>query len=66
MASLAKGLQEEIKRCQDLVLEYDKLGAVGQFGKAMIQSKIDAAVKTIIEGDIVGMMQAYEDLKACE
>jgi hypothetical protein len=43
MANLHDELIEEIERCAKLTEIYDELGAVGQFGKIMIQNDIDEA-----------------------
>ncbi len=66
MANLMDGLLEEIERCSKLVEIYDELGAVGQFGKMMIQLDIDNAKKAINSGYTVAMVQAYKKLQECE
>ena len=59
-------LPKEIERCQELLGIYKSLGPVGVFGHAMISADIAEAHKAMMEGDLVGMVQAYEKLKGCE
>ncbi len=66
MANLAEGLQDELKRCRELLVEYAKLGMVGKFGGFMIGQAIEEAEKAILSGDVVRMIQAHEKLKGCD
>jgi hypothetical protein len=64
--TLGTALPKEIRRCQNLLLEYAALGPVGAFGYAMISRDIIAAHKAMAEGDVVAMLRAYEALKGCK
>lgn len=64
--NLAEALPEEIRRCLELVEVYRKIGPIGEFGRKMIQSYIDAAIKASAEHDTVGMLRAYNELKECQ
>jgi hypothetical protein len=61
--TLADLLPKEIQRCQELLTQYASIGPAGQFGAMFIRQGIAAAHKAMIEGDLVGMIQAYEKLK---
>ena len=64
--SLADALPSEIKRCQELVIQYKEVGQAGAFGALMIQRDIDRAVKALASGDVLGMLAAYAALKESE
>ena len=64
--SLADALPAEIKRCQELLTEYQSLGAVGIFGATMIKQSVDAAVEAISSGDVVEQIRCYNELKECQ
>lgn len=64
--NLAEGLQAELSRCMDLLAVYQGLGPVGTFGAIMIRACIDKAHAAQSSGDVVAMIQAYEDLKGCQ
>jgi len=64
--TLGEALPKQIKRCNELIRQYESLGPVGNFGKMMIQMDIDQALKAMAEGDLPGMLRAYEALKGCE
>lgn len=61
--NIADGLQEEIKRNQELLCAYKEIGPAGNFAYTMVQADINNALKVILEGDLVGMIQAFETLK---
>jgi hypothetical protein len=63
--TLGESLPLEIQRCQDLLVQYKAIGPVGAFGHAMISAEIAEAHKAMMEGDLVGMLRAYEKLKRC-
>jgi hypothetical protein len=65
-STLGDALPKEIERCQELLGVYKSLGPVGSFGQAMISAEIAEAHKAMIEGDAVGMVRAYQNLKNCE
>lgn len=62
MPNLIEGIQQELKRNQELLEEYKKI-PTGAFGAMMIQADIDRAEKAIADDDIVEMVKAYEALK---
>ncbi len=64
--SLGTALPKEIERCQELLTQYAAIGPAGIFGATMIRADIAAAHKAMMEGDVVGMLRAYEALKGCE
>lgn len=64
MKTLGDELQNEITRVRDHILSvYDSLGPSGVVAASMMRTSLDNAVKTIMEGDLPGMIIAYEDLK---
>jgi hypothetical protein len=65
--TLGDALPREIARVRDDVMPaYIAIGAPGSFALAMMRASMDAASKAMIEGDVVAMMRAYEDLKGYE
>jgi hypothetical protein len=64
--TLGEALPKEITRCQELVTRYTDLGPVGGFGAAMIRRAIAAAIKATMEGDVVDMIRAYNELRGCQ
>ena len=60
--TLGDALPEEIDRVQGLIAMYKSVPN-GQIAATLMQSDIDAAHRAMIEGDIVGMIAAYQDLK---
>ena len=63
--NLIEGVQQEMHRCIELLKEYEEIGPAGRFGLAMIKQEIKKAEKTISEGDLIGMLRSYEELKSC-
>lgn len=64
--SLGEALPLEQARCREVLVEYRKIGPAGSFGAAMIELALRRADQATISGDIVGMLQAYEELKGIE
>lgn len=65
--TLGDALPKEIARVRDVVLpEYLAIGPSGIFAATMMRQSLDAASKAMIEGDVVAMIRAYEDLKGYE
>jgi len=60
--TLGDALPREIERCQELLTQYAAIGSAGIFGAMMIKEEISAALKSMIEGDVVAMLRAYEKL----
>lgn len=59
--TLADALSEQITRVQGIIAIY-KTVPNGQFAAALMQQDIDAAHKTMMEGDLAGMIVAYKSL----
>jgi len=66
MKTLGTELPHEILRCRELLKNYDAIGHVGLFAKAMILNDITLAEKAILEGDVVKMIHYFKILQACE
>jgi hypothetical protein len=66
MKNIIEGIQEQCPRCRDLVQQYEAIGSVGAFGKAMIEADIREGEAAIASGDTVRMVKALKTLKGCE
>ncbi len=64
--TLADGIQEELKRNRELLVEYKLIGPSGTFGAAIIEQKIANTDRAMLEGDIVSMLRCHEELKLSE
>lgn len=65
--TLGDALPREIARVRDRVVPaYVAIGAPGRLALSMMRASLDAASKAMIEGDVVAMLRAYEDLKGYE
>jgi argininosuccinate lyase len=65
--NLIEGLQEEIKRVNEIIKEYDELpSGAGAFASAMMKGSIKIAEKAIANMDTVAMLSAIKDLKEYE
>lgn len=60
--TLGDVLPEQIDRVEGLIALYRSVPN-GQFAAALMQQNIDAAHKAMMEGDLAGMIAAYQDLK---
>ena len=56
------GLNDELKRAKELLKVYQSI-PTGGFGAMVIQKAIDNAETCIREGDTVGMVKTYGELK---
>ena len=63
MTTLGDALPAEMARVRKLKEQYLSLGSAGAFGAAMMEASLQAADRVSISGDVVAMIQAYEDLK---
>lgn len=63
--NLIEGLQEEIKRCRDLLEVYKEIGPAGRFAHVMILNEIEVAEKSIATGDVAAMIRSLEELRQC-
>ncbi len=62
--TLGTALPKEMTRVRDVVIPpYIEIGPAGAIALAMMRASLDRAQKALAEGDVVAMMQAYEDLK---
>jgi hypothetical protein len=66
MPSLGEQLPVEQARVRELLGVYKSLGPTGAFGAMMIEQCLRRADEAVISGDVVAMIQAYEELKGCE
>ena len=70
MKTLADGLQEELSRCRELLVQYAEVskmpGVFTGFAVAHIKADIERTEKAILAGDVVEMMRCYEALKGKE
>ena len=65
--TLGDALPREITRVRDEVMPaYLAIGAPGALALGMMRVSLDAASKAMIEGDVVAMLRAHEDLKGYE
>jgi hypothetical protein len=61
--NLMEGLLQELNRNKELLSEYKEIGPAGAFGAIFIDQDIKFAEYSIIENDVIKMLQAYEKLK---
>ena len=62
--NISEALAKEIKRSQELLLEYRKIpNGAGFFGAWMIQASVDNAVNALASGDVIKILEAYEVIK---
>jgi hypothetical protein len=65
--NLIEGLQEEIKRINEIIKEYDDLpNNAGAFASLLMQGSVKNAEKSIAEMDTIAMLSALKDLKEYE
>lgn len=60
--SLAEALPREIERVQELLPLYDGV----PIAAGMMRASIKTAHAAMVSGDIIAMLQCYEDLKGYE
>lgn len=63
--SLAEALPAEIQRVQKIIKLYHTVPN-GQFATALMQLDVDTALKAMAEGDLPGMITAYQALQIWE
>jgi hypothetical protein len=63
--SLGEALPKEQARVRKLILQYrdPMLCGAGNFAAMMMEKALKEADEAVISGDVVRMIQAYEDLK---
>lgn len=64
--SLGQALPREQARCRELLGIYKSIGPAGMFGAVLIEAGLRRADEAVMSGDVVAMIQAYEDLKSYE
>lgn len=64
MSTLGEDLPKQMSRVRDeLMPMYQQIGPAGGFALMMMRNALDRATKALAEGDVVAMMQAYNDLR---
>ena len=63
MESLGEALPKEQARVRKILGYYKEIGPAGFFGATMIEQSLRRADEAVMSGDLVAMMQAYNDLK---
>lgn len=64
VGTLGEALPLEMARVRDQVLPvYLECGLGGLFAATMMRKALDDAAKAMIEGDVVAMLRAYQDLQ---
>jgi hypothetical protein len=62
--SMAESLPREMARVRDEVMPaYREVGPNGSLALAFMTSDLDRAAKALADGNIVGMIHAYDSLK---
>lgn len=61
--NLLEGITQEIKRCQELVKQYELIGPPGKFAAMQITQDIARAERARDSGSLVDQIQALEALK---
>lgn len=66
--SLGEALPKEQARVRAVILQYRDpiLGGAGEFAARMMEASLQNADRAVMSGDLVAMIQAYEDLKEYE
>jgi len=65
LSSLGEELPKECARVRELIALYrdPMLAGAGEFAAQMMELALKKADVCMIEGDVVGMIRSYEDLK---
>ncbi len=66
METLADALAKEMARVREVLGHYKEIGPAGMFGAAMIEQDLRAADASVMSGDVVAMLRAYNALKEIE
>lgn len=65
--TLGEALPEEIKRVQEIIIEYRSIPkGAGNIAATFMQHDVDMAVKVLAEGNVVDMLVYYDILKEYE
>ena len=57
------GFKQELERARELLIAYESI-PTGIFGAVVVKDAIDKAETSMLTGDVVEMIQAYNALKA--
>ena len=64
MSSLAEALPKEQARVRELIVLYRSLpDGAGNIAVAMMENSLRMADSAVMSGDVIAMIQSYEDLK---
>lgn len=66
MTTLAEVYPVEQARCRGLLGEYKAIGDEGAFGAMMLENLLARADVAVASGDVVAMLQSYEEMKAAK
>ena len=62
--TLGDALPREMARIRDVVMPaYLEIGPAGGFALALMRRDLDLAAKAMMEGDVVAMLRALQDLR---
>lgn len=65
--TLGDALPKEMARVRDVVIPpYIEIGPAGAIALMLMRADLDAAARAMAEGDVAGMIHAYEALKGWE
>ncbi len=60
--NLADGLKNELRRCRELLKEYEKIGPPGAFAAHCIREEIKNGEEAQTSGDVLAMIRAFHAL----
>ena len=63
MSSLGEEFPKQQARVREILGHYKEIGPSGMFGAAMIEQTLKRADEAAISGDVIAMIQSYEELK---
>lgn len=67
MESVGEALPKEMARVRDEVMPiWVEIGPPGHLGLMLLRMQLDIAARAMAEGDVVGMIRAYQALKGIE
>lgn len=61
--NLISGINQELKRCWELLQMYGEVGPPGVFASTMLKETIKKAEASLEGGDVIEMMRCYQELK---
>lgn len=65
MTSLVEAFPKEQQRVRNLLPLYDAI-PTGAFGAMMLRQTLTRAEQAAASGDVIAMLQSYEELKGCK